>query len=100
MSGGSLDYAYQKVEDAAEAIESRSKKLIHRAFANHLRKVAKALHDIEWVLSADYSDGDDQESIMMCLSPGQLLQEAIDSGLTAIAEINSEIERAKGLLNK
>lgn len=57
MSGGSLDCEFGRIEDLADTIERRARKPLHRAFAAHLRKVAKAAHDLEWVWSGDSSDG-------------------------------------------
>jgi hypothetical protein len=79
MSGGSLDYVCYKVQDAASSIEFNYKGVspIHIAFAKHLKDVAKALHDIELVLSSDMSKGDDLDSIKKVLSQTQILTEAI-----------------------
>ena len=63
MSGGSLDYVYRKVADAAQTILSRPRNPLHLAFARHLIKVSKALHDLEWVYSGDYSEPDEEEAI-------------------------------------
>ena len=51
MSGGSLDYVYSRVEDAAMKVSAKAETTLHRAFAAHLHKVAKALKDMEWMLS-------------------------------------------------
>ena len=48
MSGGRLNYAYSKVENVAYDVASNAKSNLHRAFAEHLLKVSKALHDLEW----------------------------------------------------
>ena len=53
MSGGSYDYLYHKVEEVADQLDG-DRSPLRRAFAEHLHKVAKALHDIEWVDSGDY----------------------------------------------
>lgn len=59
MSGGSMDYLYCKVEEA-----SFVKNTAHRvAFQRHLMKVAKALHDIEWVDSGDSAAGSENDAI-------------------------------------
>ena len=42
MSGGSLDYAYEKVNDAADAVRRRAETSLHRAFAKHLDRVSAA----------------------------------------------------------
>ena len=63
MSGGSLDYVYHKVEDVANRLQEKGNTPLQRAFGVHLSKVAKALHDVEWVMSGDYSNGDDEKAI-------------------------------------
>jgi len=64
MSGGSLDYVYFKVEEAAESVRARAEgNPLYLAFSDHLKLVATALHDIEWVLSSDTSPGDDTRAI-------------------------------------
>jgi hypothetical protein len=69
MSGGSYNYAYSHVDDVAGAIESRhTDSPLHLAFAAHLRLVAKAMHDIEWVDSYDYGPGDDLAAIRAVLT--------------------------------
>lgn len=62
MSGGSWDYLYGRIEDAASTLQN-SKEPLRRAFGKHMVKVAKAMHDIEWVDSCDYSPGDEIKSI-------------------------------------
>lgn len=67
MSGGSYDYKYMKVEELADEIEEHSTSPTRKAFAKHLRDVANACHDIEWVDSGDYGPGDEEKSIRKCL---------------------------------
>jgi len=62
MSGGSMEYLCFKVEEEAEKL-LEDKVMLRRAFGRHLEKVAKALHDIEWVDSDDKSPGDEFEAI-------------------------------------
>lgn len=66
MSGGSYDYLCFKIGDMAEQMPTRdnSKRI---AFKELLRLVAKAAHDIEWVDSADYGQGDENAAIDACL---------------------------------
>lgn len=61
MSGGSMDYVYGKVRDAAEGMRVHTP--LRRAFRDHLLLVADALHDIEWVDSCDYGPGDEVAAI-------------------------------------
>ena len=56
MSGGSMNYLYSRLEYDANFSQDTPER---RAFAKHLKLVAKALHDIEWVESGDYGKGDD-----------------------------------------
>lgn len=89
MSGGSYDYSYHRVSDMADAIEARLdgkgkysqdgdewsyrtsedieadkvSEPFRRWFATHLRLVAEAMHDIEWVDSGDYGPGDEIKAI-------------------------------------
>lgn len=64
MSGGSMNYLYSKIEYAEFPTDTPERE----AFAKHLKFVAKALHDIEWVDSADYGPGDENEAIRACLA--------------------------------
>lgn len=67
MSGGSYDYAYRYVDDFADKLERVAATKLHLDFVKHVRKVAKAMHDIEWVESCDYGEGDDIEAIKAVL---------------------------------
>ena len=53
MSSGSMDYLYQKVQDAAFVEDTQ----LRRLFRKRLNQVAKALRAIEW------NDSDDGESM-------------------------------------
>lgn len=74
MSGGSWDYAFHRVNDTAERLAT-SKDPLRRAFAQHLLKVAQALHDIEWVDSGDYGPGDEHAAIKTALGKDHQAQE-------------------------
>jgi hypothetical protein len=68
MSGGSLNYLYTTVEEAAMTIRQRSRQdPWFLAFADHLNLVAKALHDVEWALSFDYSTAQAYPAIQACV---------------------------------
>lgn len=62
MSGGSWDYLCYRMDDAADQLEC-SKGPLRQALGTHMRKVAKAMHDIEWVDSHDYAPGDEVDAI-------------------------------------
>jgi hypothetical protein len=91
MSGGSLNYVYIRVEEAAENIPQTT--VLRRALRTHLHLVAKALHDIEWVDSADYGPGDEDEAIRAVLSPGAVLAQAVADAKAARAELDAELAR-------
>ena len=69
MSGGSMNYLYSRIEMDATFEQNTP---LRRAFAKHLELVCKALHDIEWVDSADYGPGDENAAIRACLQHGGL----------------------------
>lgn len=93
MSGGSLNYVYGRVEDAAMAIKDRSSVPLHIAFSNHLIKVAKALHDIEWLLSGDYGDGQEEEAIRAVVSQNDELDAATEKARDALKSLTEVLER-------
>ncbi len=63
MSGGSYDYICYKIEDFAYEIRDQNSNPKRAAFAQLLLLCAEAAHDIEWVDSADYGEGDENEAI-------------------------------------
>jgi len=56
MSGGSYDYAFRYVDDMADRLSSKTQTPLRRAFAAHMKLVAKAMHDIEWEDRCDGAD--------------------------------------------
>lgn len=89
MSGGSMDYLYQRVRDASFGRHTPERV----AFAAHLELVAKALHDIEWVDSCDYGPGDESAAIRACVAPGAVLAAATAAAVEARDALTREIER-------
>ena len=65
MSGGAYDYCYQHAEDFARQLTEQGPSVNPRraAFAELLKLTATAMHDIEWVDSGDYSEGQEFEAI-------------------------------------
>jgi len=96
MSGGSLEYVYYKVTEAADSIRDRREPL-YQAFAKHLDLVSRALHDVEWVLSGDYGAGDDVEAVRKVLAPGAELAAAIESSERTLDILKSTIKAAKDI---
>lgn len=93
MSGGSMNYLYSKLEYEANFLSNTPER---RAFTSHLQKVAKALHDIEWVDSSDYGPGDENEAIRACLGDALILEAAIEQAHEAAKVLRDELERACG----
>ena len=92
MSGGSLDYAYRYVSDAAGAIKSRTRKTLHVAFAKHLEKVSKALYELEYVISGDSSSPAEEESIRAVLSPTAELETATEEAKNAFSNLEAALK--------
>jgi len=91
MSGGSLDYVYGRVEDAASTVAARAETMLHRAFAAHLHKVAKALKDMEWMLSGDRSPGSEEPAIRAVLHESAELEAATEQARKALADLKAAL---------
>ena len=94
MSGDSLDYVYGRVDDAAQSILSRSRNPLHLAFAKHLIKVSKALHDLEWVYSGDCSEPDEEDAIRAVLHPSAEIESAKEEAEIALLNLEQAIKNA------
>jgi len=92
MSGGSMNYLYSRLEYAEFTADTPER----RAFARHLKLVAKALHDIEWVDSGDFGPGDENEAIRACLGDAVMLATVLEMAKEAVATLQSEIDKAEG----
>jgi hypothetical protein len=95
MSGGSLDYACHRVRDMADAVEAQATTPLHRAFADHLRKVETALHDLEWVWSGDTMPGDETAALRAVVSPGAVLSRALSDAVKARDELTAAISEVQ-----
>ena len=95
MSGGSLDYVYGHVRDAAEFVFSMAMCAEHRAFATHLRLVAEALHDFEWVMSGDTRHGEELPAIRKVVSKADVLDEAVKHALMVRDELTRVLTEIK-----
>lgn len=67
-----MDYFHFKIEEEAKFAESTP---LRRAFREHLKKIATALHDIEWV------DLDPGAELAQVLAEARLLQGALHAAL-------------------
>lgn len=93
MSGGSYDYLYAKVDEAASQIVGREASTLRRAFAEHLKLVSAALHAIEWNDSGDGAP-DESKLIQACLPKGAELKQAIADAKVARTALDSVIKKA------
>jgi hypothetical protein len=64
MSGGTMGFLYLRIAAGLQFARNTPER---RAFAEHLEKIAKALHDIEWVDSGDWVKGRENAAIQACL---------------------------------
>ena len=95
MSGGSLQYIYLKIDSIAGEIKRVSQKPLHIAFAKHLEKVSKALHDLEWVYSSDYSSPAEEEAIRAVLHPSAELESAKEEAERVLLDLTMAIKEAE-----
>ena len=84
MSGGSMNYLYSRMSWEAEFTKDTPER---KAFGDHLELVIKALHDIEWVDSGDYSPGDENEAIRACLAGGVKMRAAAEEARRALSDL-------------
>lgn len=97
MSGGSYDYLYGKVDDMADSIVHRRPSNLRRMFADHLRLVSHAMHEIEWNDSGDGADDEDM-AIKTVLGAGWEKCEMgmlIEAAEHACHELNEAVAKAK-----
>lgn len=103
MSGGSYEYAYQRVNDMADGLQidggcSAVPPALRVAFRAHLRAVAKAMRAIEW---NDSGDGDDNEEklVRACLTgndwaeAGKAIVTSIEQSVASSAIVIGELRR-------
>ena len=84
-----MNYLYRQVEDAPFSQNTPER----RAFAKHLKLVALALHDIEWVDSCDYGIGDENAAINLCLPDGAIVKQCLEDAKAAAQCLITAIER-------
>ena len=91
MSGGELDYAFHHIDELANDIERRAKKSLHKAFAEHLHKCAKAAHDLEWMWSGDTSPGDEEAAIQAVVTRTEHIKQAVKDARKALKDLEEII---------
>ncbi len=95
MSGGSYEYLCYKMEDAAQTLMGKTQPPYRQAFGELMMRCAKAMHDVEWVDSCDKSPGDDEESIMKCISSSDVLRVTVQEAEKMKKELEKLITAAK-----
>lgn len=95
MSGGSWNYVYSQIQDVADRLQRRDQSTDRRALGALLELAAKALHDIEWVDSCDYGEGDDLPAIRACLTREQRLDAATDAARQALADLRAVLDEVE-----
>jgi hypothetical protein len=76
-----------KFEDVADRL-SGSRDVLRRSLGKHIKKVAKAMHSIEWVDSGDFVDGDEVEDIKAVLNgTSTLLDTLLEDGREVIRQL-------------
>lgn len=99
MSGGSWDYVYYKFEEVADRLRSEGR-IERRAFGDLVARVAKAMHDIEWVDSCDMGPGDEVAAIRAALGGDAAayaveLREATKIAEAAAKQLEGALMRAR-----
>jgi len=93
MSGGNYQYAYSNLEhNFLYEFQKQANTPQRKAFARHLEKVIKAMHDIEWVDSGDYGSGDENPAIMECVTRTDVVSAAVEDAKETIKQLESVIE--------
>jgi hypothetical protein len=91
MSGGSWDYLFGRMDDAADRLVVSSDPR-RKAFGLLMRRCAKAMHDIEWVDSGDCGPGDDADAIDAALrgiNTADLIRAYRDESLELVEKLNA-----------
>lgn len=86
-----MEYLCYRVQDVAEKL-CKDEIPYRRAFGDHLKLIAKALHDIEWVDSSDMSHPDDEKAIMDCISKSDVLVQVKKECIEFIKQIKKLLE--------
>ena len=92
MSGGSMDYFYSHLIDAANKFRLDTTYRI--AIRSHMLKLAKVLKAIEW---NDSGDGDDREEELIneCLAPKEVLATTLSEAKRVLEELVKEVKRVE-----
>ena len=96
MSGGSYNYVFYKIAEAAETMIARSdNRPERRALAKHLTKLADLMHTVEWAASGDFGRDDDLAPIREFLGEPAILASVIADANEAKRQLEEVIARAQ-----
>jgi hypothetical protein len=90
MSGGSMDYLYQRVRDANFSLHTPER----LALRVHLLKLADVLRKVEWVDSGDSGPEQEADMIRECLAPTAVLESLVKQAEKIQDALHAEIARA------
>lgn len=93
MSGGSYDYVYGKILDAAATLRGRHRgEPLLVALADHLQTLAAIMRDVEWCDSGDSSwDAALHQRIRAFLAPGAEVRAATDHARQALVALQDAL---------
>jgi len=89
MSGGSWNYVYEDVDGIANTLIYNYHDIHRKALGILMKKIAKALHDIEWTDSNDNAKGSEIPAILACISQTDIETAAIERVDQMIKELNA-----------
>lgn len=93
MSGGSYDYAYIKVGVMSNDL-LRSGDPLRKAFGQHLKLVAEAMHDVQQVDSGDYGEDDERAAIEVVLGEGAKIKALIVEAGAILEQLSEALKKS------
>lgn len=94
MSGGSYDYFFGRVNEFNTQLRYNANTPLRKAFLKLMINVADAVHDIEWVDSGDYGEGDEDKAIKKCLG-ADWKAKSIEAMLEEIEQMVEQVNKLK-----
>lgn len=100
MSGGSYDYAYERIQNLADEVDRRTRADqpdadLRQAFAAHLRSVADVAYELEWFDSRDRDGAEWVRKARALLTPTDILAIAVQMADTAQQRLERAIADAR-----
>src|SRR5687767_12504646 len=98
MSGGSWNYVFRTFEEVGERL-LLCNQLSRRTLGSLVLRIAKALHDIEWVDSDDFGPGQEEKAIDLALGISRdtmMLEQSLADAKRVLADLQAAIAKAQG----